>query len=98
MAAKRREIPMADIEGKSINPIPIPHSLAEVVNEALEELSPEDQDLLRARFWEMMSFTEIAAEADLKAKSAAWHRVEAALNRLKKKLAEKGVDYGEGTE
>lgn len=90
---KRREIPLADIEGKSINPMPIPHSLGEAVSEAMDELTLEDQDLLRAYFWERMSYSQIAEEAGLKAKSAAFYRVEAALNRLKEKLLEKGITY-----
>lgn len=90
---RHREIPRADIEGKSINPVPVPHSLGDKVDEALERLSPEDQDTLRQHFWERMSYAEMANEAGLAGKQGAHHRTKAALERLRRELEKDGITY-----
>lgn len=90
---RRREYPMADIEGKSINPSPVPHTLGPQVSDALEQLSVEDQEVLRAYFYERLSYSQIAQEAGLAGKTSAAWRVNAALGRLKELLVKDGITY-----
>jgi DNA-directed RNA polymerase specialized sigma24 family protein len=90
---RHREYPQADIAGKSINPNPIPHSLGEAVDEALERLSPEDRETLRLHFWERMSYAEMSRETGLAGKQGSHERTKAALERLRRELERDDIDY-----
>ena len=94
---RRREFPQADIQGKSINPSPVPHSLGSAVSDALELMSAEDQEILRAYFYERLSYSQIARETGLAGKTSAAWRVNAALGRLRELLAKDGIDYADRT-
>jgi DNA-directed RNA polymerase specialized sigma24 family protein len=95
LSPRRREFPQADIQGKSINPSPVPHSLGEAVSDALGLMTAEDQEVLRAYFYERLSYSEIARGSGLAGKTSAAWRVNAALGRLKVLLAKDGITYGE---
>lgn len=73
----------------------IEHSLSDVVRDAVEALPKKDQDIILAKFYERLSYTELAVRIGKNSKGAAWHSVKKALIRLRAELAERGVTFEE---
>jgi len=62
--------------------------LMEIVAETVATLDEDDQTALHGIFYERKTYQDLAADLNIKAKSHAWRRTEAALNNLKKALVE----------
>jgi DNA-directed RNA polymerase specialized sigma24 family protein len=92
LCPRHREYPQADIEGRSINPSPVPHTKGNEVIEALESLSEDDQEVIRMWQWERLRPSEIAVEYGLGSRQAGHYKINAALGRLKAALAERGIN------
>ncbi|MES2695717.1 MAG: sigma-70 family RNA polymerase sigma factor [Verrucomicrobiota bacterium] len=65
-------------------------NLRPVIDEALHELAAKDRDVLLLRFFEGRSFSEVGGLTGL-AENAARMRVERALDKLRARLAQRGV-------
>lgn len=71
----------------------VEHSQSELVRDALESLSEEDQDVLMARFYERLSYSQLATRLGKSNKGTAWKIVKTALERLEEELARRGLTY-----
>lgn len=70
-----------------------PHSMQSLVRDAVEALSAHDRYILEAKFYERLSYRELAVRIGKRSKGAAYYSVRSALHKLEKELEERGVRY-----
>lgn len=71
------------------------HPMRGVFIEAVDALEDDDRRAINMRFWENLTYREIAENLGLSAKQSGHYRVKRALWRLEEELAERGVLYDE---
>lgn len=62
--------------------------LLDIVAEVVEQLSPQDREIVIGVYYMRMTFEELAAHIGTKAKSHAWRKHKQALDNFKKALME----------
>jgi DNA-directed RNA polymerase specialized sigma24 family protein len=67
-------------------PNPIPHSLQEVVRDAVEALDRENRWLLEMKYYELCTYQEIAYRTGRGSAGAAFYHVNKALRKLKEEI------------
>lgn len=73
----------------------IEHSLSDIVRDAVEALPEKDRDILLAKFYERLSYTELTERIGKNSKGAAWHSVKRALIKLRHELEQRGITFEE---
>ena len=69
------------------------HSLEGIVKDAVEALPPYERYLIEAKFYERLSYRELAERIGKKSKGAAYYAMKAALRMLRQELIDRGAGY-----
>lgn len=95
--ASSAEVPLSVLEGTPGEAMPAPGETAPgegdfaVLRQVIAELSPEDQVIMKLRFWDDFSIADIARALHLEQKPL-YRRVEAIEQRLRERLTAQGFD------